>query len=110
MTIIIIDGRHKGEVINWHRPAPEIKLLKPKSVTVCDCEDPGSSIGDKFATGAEEISYRCAFRSEDGEVALFSTSGKSIDIFKGFDHAYRKTPYGRNEVLTFGCHDEKAWK
>ncbi|MEA2417458.1 MAG: hypothetical protein QOI58_4115 [Thermoanaerobaculia bacterium] len=110
MRIIIIDGWHRGEVINWHSPQPEIKLLKPKCVTVCDCDGPGSGLGDEFTTGPEKISYRCAFRSEDGEVALFSTSGKSMDIFKGFDHAYRKNPYARNEVLTFGCHDENAWK
>jgi hypothetical protein len=33
---IIIDGWHKGEIIDRHRPTAEIKLLKPKSMTVCD--------------------------------------------------------------------------
>jgi hypothetical protein len=37
MQIIILDGWHKGEVINWPRPLPEIQLLKPPVITRCDC-------------------------------------------------------------------------
>lgn len=107
MQIIIIDGWHKGQVIDWHAPEKEIKLLKPRTVTICDCDLDKKEI---FDSGPEELVYRCAFRSEDGDVALFSTTGKSRDIFGEFIHAFKDHPYGRNETLTFGCHDEKGFK
>ena len=119
MKIIIIDGWHKGHVIEWHRPTPEITLLKPKTVTVCDCDDFESIVsgkpaseknGEKFACPETQITYKAAFTSPDGNVALFSTSGQSMDIFNaGFDGVFREKPFGPNEVLYFGCHEERAF-
>ncbi len=116
MKIIIIDGWHKGHVLDWHRPSPAVTLLKPKTVTVCDCDDPdprpaSRRSGERFEFPEEQITYKVAFTSPDGEVALFSTSGRSMDIFNaGFDRAFRDKPFGPNEVLYFGCHDPRAFK
>jgi hypothetical protein len=116
MRIIIIDGFHKGHVLDWHKPMREIKLLKPKTITVCDCDDPAFGTppidrnGERFKYDMQEIAYKVAFTSPDGEVALFSTSGKSMDIFNAnFDRAFRDTPWGPNEVLYFGCHDKNSF-
>jgi hypothetical protein len=120
MRIIIIDGWHKGHVLDWRKPMPEIQLLRPKTVTVCDCDDFESIIsgkpasekdGERFEFPKEQITYKVAFTSPDGEVALFSTGGKSTDIFgAGFDRAFRDRPFGPNEVLYFGCHDAQAFR
>src|SRR6267378_2708212 len=108
MRIIIIDRFHMGHVVDWPEPTPEIKLLKPKTITLCDCNGPEED-QERFEFDAQEVAYRAAFTSPDGEVALFSTSGKSMDIFNcGFDRAFRDKPYGRNETLYFGCHDYNA--
>jgi hypothetical protein len=114
MKIIIIDGWHKGQVVDWHRPMPEITRLKPKTVIVCDCDDVESIMsgkpasektGERFEYPEEQITYKVAFTSPDGNVALFSTSGASMDIFNaGFDRAFRDLPFGQSEVLYFGCH------
>ena len=95
MRVIIIDGFHKGDVLDVHKPLPEIKLLKPKTITGCDCDDFQSIIsgkpasekdGQKFEFEPQEITYRVAFTSPDGKVALSSTKGASMDIFNaGFD-------------------------
>lgn len=108
MQIIILDGWHKGEVITWHKPEQVIRLLKPPVITACDCR----SLTDPEDFGPsepEEITYQCAFRSVDGEVALFSRSGKSMDFFDNFAHVYQKNIYSRTEPLYFNCHDAKAW-
>ena len=99
---------------------PEIKLVKPKTVTVCDCDYFESMIsgkpasekdGDRFEFPEEQRTYKVAFTSPDGEVALFSTSGRSMDIFNsGFDRAFRDKPFGPNEVLYFGCHEANAFR
>ena len=70
----------KGHVLQLHKASPEIKLLKPKTVTVCDCDD--SESGGRFEYPEEIVAYKVAFTSPDGEVALFSISGKSTDIFQ----------------------------
>ena len=118
MKIIIIDGWHKGHVLDWYRPLPEITLLKPRTVTVCDCDHPeGSSkpasrrSGERFEYLEEQTTYKVAFTSPDGAVALFFKTGHSMDIFNaGFDRAFRYRPFGPNEVLYFGCHEERAFQ
>ena len=106
--------------MDWHKPLPEIALLKPKTVTVCDCHNIESIMsgkpatekdGEQFTYPEEKITYKVAFTSPDGEVGLLSTSGKSMDIFNaGFDRAFRDKPFGPNEVLYFGCHDVRAFR
>jgi hypothetical protein len=108
MRIIVIDGFHKGHVINLPHPAPTITLVKPKTITVCDCDEPDISNHD-FA--ASQITYQCVFKSIDGKVALYSQSGDSMAIFEsGFDHVWRDKPWGKHEVLYFGCQDYGAWQ
>jgi hypothetical protein len=63
MRIIVIDGFHKGHVIDLPNPAPTITLVKPKTITVCDCDEPDIQNHD-FA--ASQITYQCAFKSIDG--------------------------------------------
>jgi hypothetical protein len=108
MQIIILDGRHKGEVIDWSKPMQKIKLLKPPVFTVCDCN---RSAGDEEfgPSEPEEIIYKCAFRSVDGRVALLSRTGNSMDFYDNFSHVYRLNIYSRTEPLYFNCHDAKAW-
>lgn len=107
MQVIIIDGYHKGQVIDWHKPMPTIRLLKPKSITVCDCDYPDT---ETFENDKDEIEYKCAFRSVDNEVALFSTTGKSMDIFNGFSYQWQKEPWHPDTVFEFNCHDARAFK
>jgi hypothetical protein len=108
MQIIILDGWHKGEVINWPKPLPEIRLLKPPVITQCDC-NPSAGVEEFGPSTSEEITYKCAFRSVDGKVALFSLKGESMSFFDNFNHIYRKNVYSRTEPLYFNCHDRKAW-
>jgi hypothetical protein len=67
MRIIIIVGFHKGHVLEWHKPVPETKLLNPKTITVCDCNDPSNlppekKEGDRFECEPEEITYKVCAR------------------------------------------------
>jgi hypothetical protein len=108
MRVIIVDGFHKGHVLDLPNPSPTIKLIKPKSVTVCGCDD--LSI-ERFGFDAAEITYQLAFKSVDGKTALYSEKGDSYAIFNsGFEHEWWMKPWGRNEVLHFGCHDYNAWR
>lgn len=108
MEIIILDGWHKGEVIHLRDPMPEIRLLKPPVITDCDCY-PEHGIEEFGPSEPEEITYKCAFRSVDGRVALYSLKGESMAFFDNFAHVYRKNIYSRTEPLYFNCHDTKAW-
>jgi hypothetical protein len=108
MEIIILDGSHKGEVIHWSNPLPEIRLLKPPVITKCDC-NPSAEIDEFGPTEPEIVTYKCAFRSVDGRVALYSLKGESMSFFENFSHIYRKNIYSRTEPLYFNCHDQKAW-
>ncbi len=72
MRIIIVDGFHKGHVLDLPNPSPTINLIKPKSVTVCDCDDPSI---ERFESDATEITYQLAFKSIDGKTALYSEQG-----------------------------------
>jgi hypothetical protein len=57
------------------------------------------------------ITYKVAFTSPDGQVALFSTSGHSMDIFKaGLDRAFRDKPFSPKEVQYFGCHEPGGFR
>jgi len=108
MRIIIIDGFHKGHVIDMPNPSPTIKLIKPKTITVCDCDEPDLS---RFEYDSAEITYQCAFKSLDGNVALFSQKGDSLSLFdSGFGHVWREKPWNKDETLYFGCHDYHSWK
>ena len=102
---IILDGWHAGEVIEMGHLLPVIKLLKPHTLTVCDCRDDD----EHFASPVGRIEYKICFESVDGKLALYSTAGKSDDVFKWFTSAVRFKPYNRHERLIFNCHDPKAW-
>lgn len=105
MRIIIIDGFHKGHVIDLPHAALSITLPKPKTITVCSCDDPYETPG-KFDFASSEITYQCAFRAIDGKIALYSRTGDSTAIFdSGFAHVWRDKPWEREETLWFGCHD-----
>lgn len=109
MHIVILDGWHRGEVIRLPNPGPTVRLLKPPVITVCDCN--ADFAPDEFGpTDSEMITYHVAFLSVDGDVALYSTNGKSMNFFDRFIHHYQAKPYSRTETLRFGCHDPKAWK
>lgn len=102
---IIIDGWHTGEVIEMGHILPVIKLLKPHTLTVCDCNDDD----EHFPKPPENIEYKICFTSVDRKVVLYSTTGKSDDVFKWFIQSIRFKPYNRHERLIFNCHDPKAW-
>jgi len=108
MQIVIIDGFHRGHVLDWHDPQPEIRLVKPKTITQCDCNPAGI---EEFPSDEDIITYKCAFRSIDGRVALFSTTGESMRFLVdgGFIHHFQKEPWHKGTVLYFGCHDQGSW-
>jgi hypothetical protein len=108
MKCIVIDGWHKGQVIEWREPQPTIRLLKPKTVTLCDC-DPNIS-EERFESLAEQLEYKLAFIAIDRKVALYSVSGDSLKVFDSFIHRHYAKPFGSDTVLEFGCHDERAWR
>jgi len=116
MRVIIIDGFHKGHVLDVQKPIPEIKLLKPTTITVCDCDNPSflppsKKEGERFDFEPQEITYRVCFTSVDGNVALFSRTGESTSIFDGsFAQVWNEKPWSQATTLYFNCYDRNAFQ
>lgn len=107
MRIIIIDGYHKGHVIEMPNPHPTIKLPVPKTVTTCDC----GPREDVFERDASVKEYKVAFCSIDQKVALYSEDGNGSDFFDGgFASHYSRQPWTPATVLKFGCHEPGAFQ
>lgn len=106
MRIVILNGWHKGHVIDVRDPHPTIKLPIPESVTTCGCR--GDLEQFDHAAGFQE--YRVAFVSVDRRVAMYSVKGEGNDFMdSGFAAHYAKEPWRPVIKLTFGCHDPGAW-
>jgi hypothetical protein len=108
MRVIGFDGFHNGYVIDLPGPSPTIKLIKPRTVTFCDWDDPSV---ERFEFNETEIAHQLAFASVDGKIALYSERGDSQTIFNsGFDYVWRQRPWHKKKVLFFGRHDYNVWK
>lgn len=106
MKCIILDGWHKGEMFSRPDAAPEIKLLRPAHTIICDC-DPESQ--EYFEQDATTETYALAFRSIDGQTALYSKSGNSDAAWRNIGNLIRRErPIGLHTVID--CHDEQAWE
>ena len=99
---IVIDGFHKGHVVRMEY-YPKLKLLKPKSIRVDYCCDMSESpINDE-----EMAVYKECFRAVDQKLVLYSTTGKSQDVFSMFPHEVSEKPWISNRTyLKFGYHSE----
>jgi hypothetical protein len=101
---IIIDGWHKGHMIDMPELRMIISLIRPPVVTIDDCCD-GSEVAN-VPTG--KVDYQLAFRSIDGDVALYSTNGKSSQIYEFRDWIMPVDSNWREQPLHVGIHDPRA--
>lgn len=103
ITAIVLDGFHKGHVVRLSAYMPTIRLLKP-SRTIVDYCCPGYDSVDKELSESE---YHAVFHGVDGDVVLYSKSGKSIDILGMFNfHEKSLVPWTNNTHLVMGYHNE----
>jgi len=108
-TCIVLDGWHKGETVLLDKPWPTLRLLRPPVVTECWCNEEVPYISDVTTQRIDTLLL--AFRSVDGEVALYSTDGKSCHIL---DRAWTQKAdggpfYREQELIYVGCRDRRAW-
>ena len=110
MTIcIVLDGFHRGETAILANAPPVLRLYRPRTVTTCEC-NPDSFYESGPTEPAIDV-LKIAFRSIDGEVALYSTDGKSAHILsRGWVQRQDAVPFYREqELLYVGCRDHRAW-
>lgn len=77
MRCLIINGMERGLLLDVRQPMPEIRVAhRPRPimnitrrVDLPECRDP-----------IEDRVYKVCFRGIDGEMALYSRSGSSLDI------------------------------
>lgn len=105
ITAIILDGWHAQEVLRLPTVRQVVSLLKPPTITYCDCSP---EYPETFAVPNYRVDYKLLFVSVDRKTALYSQSGKSEDVLGWFAQASREHPYKVRETLVFGCHDPKA--
>ena len=100
---IVLDGFHCGHTLRIEY-MPTLKLLKPRNISVDYCCDNDIVVNDPIS---QYIEYKEVFRAVDGDVVLYSESGKSIDImgmFKGREVTSKK--WNEFTTLYFGYHSE----
>lgn len=106
VKVIVLDGWHAGSVHNmpWGRAEDRLRLIKPRSVTGCDCSEDGTVV-DNAAVIKE---YNLVGVSRDGMTGLYA---EGMDLFsaitKGRDwivsNLHRKAP------MYYDCHEERAF-
>jgi hypothetical protein len=106
---IVLDGWHTGETLILPAAPPSINLYRPSVVTTCECNP--DSYYESESSAAQIDRLLLAFRSIDGETALYTTDGKSRAITargwvapKDGGMFYKPT-----ELLYVGCRDHRAW-
>lgn len=105
MKCIVLDGWHKGSVHEFPIANPEIYLIKPQRVTICDCS--GEPIEHDFEK--EKAVYKLAAVDIQRECALYSVNGDLFDpLTKARDWTV-KDPMAKPRPIYFGCRDERAW-
>jgi len=108
---IVLDGWHLGETLMLPSPAPpSINLYRPRVVTTCECSP--NDYYESAPTSAAFDTLKLAFRSIDGETALYSTDGSSRPITnRGWvaPRDGRAMFYKPNDLLYVGCRDHRAW-
>lgn len=101
---IVIDGWHKGHIIVMPNPGRELRLMRPRTITIDDCCD-GEAVAD-IKKGYE--TYQLAFGSIDQETALYSTDGGSKQFW---EHRDWISPIDKNwleQPLYVGIHDYRG--
>lgn len=110
-TCIVLDGWHKGETLILNGAPSTIRLYRPPVVTTCYCNP--DSYYESGATTEKVDVLQLAFRSVDGEVALYSTDGKSHHILAREWVARADDALGffykPQALLYVGCRDHRAW-
>lgn len=101
---IVLDGWHKGHMVDLPEPRQVISLIRPRVITFDDCCD-GSEVAD---VSSNKHDYSLAFRSVDGEVALYSTDGKSKHIYNQRDWITTADGKWAEQPLYVGIHDPRA--
>ena len=106
MKAIIIDGWHSGSVHEIPAPLPTFRLIKPRSVTVCDCDD----ISDRRTETEDSIKeYRLASVSNDREVALYTEKGDLFDpLTRGRTWIVKDRSVAPRTPIYY-CYDERAF-
>lgn len=105
---LVLDGWHRGSMHTIPFPGQYLRLMKPLSHTLCDC-DPEflSSIG----RGPEVLEYKLAAKSEDGKMALYSRLGDLLRPMEtGRDWIVddpMRAP--RPQAIRYNCQEERAW-
>lgn len=107
MRCIILDGWHKGEMFDVAEARPDVRLPRPAYTIVCEC-DPYQP-QQEYPQESRMDTYSLAFRSLDGQVALYSLGGKSDAVWRNVGNLIRRErPVGLHTIY-IDCHDERAW-
>lgn len=94
-------------MIDWREPQSVIRLFKPKTVTSCNCH---SDVYDEVESPSQTLEYKLCMISLDRKVALYSTTGNSLEILENRDWIVREKWYQQTEPLLLNCHDPKAFQ
>lgn len=104
ITCIVLDGWHKGHVVQMPEELQEIVLLRPPVVTIDDCCD--GEIVNKVPSNRHH--YKLAFTSIDGETALYTKDGSSKAIQANRDWVRPVDSNWLEQVLYVGIHSPRA--
>ncbi len=113
MRALILDGYHKGEAVTLgrrgSRPLDFIRLIKPATTTICDCNP---DIEDRLDSPQRIIEYKLAAVSIADDFALYSEKGDLFEpMTKGRGWIVTdEYLLGEREPITVGCHEPKAFK
>lgn len=110
-TCIVLDGWHKGETVILASAPTTLRLYRPPVVTTCECNP--DSYCESGPTDEHIDTLKLAFRSIDGETALYSTDGKSGHIVGAREWVVPADKagyfYKPQALLYVGCRDHRAW-
>lgn len=106
VKVIVLDGWHAGSVhtMPWGRAEDRLRLIKPRSLTACDCSEDGETVAN-----AETIKeYNLVGMSRDGTTGLYAEGNDLLTaITKGRDWIVNNT--ARRMPMYFNCSEERAF-
>ena len=101
---IVLDGWHKGHVVDLPSPVHSLELYRPTVVTIDDCCD-----GDVVAEApTNRHSYPLAACSVDRSTALYSTDGSLDSLWKNHDWIVPIDKNWLEQPLYVGIHDPRS--
>lgn len=106
MKCLVVDGYHKGHLVDLPNIVPVLRLPRPITRTICDDYDEAPDI---YEVEAGVNDYVLAFKSVDGKMAIYSVDGSSKTLIDNRDFiTYENGSRWKDTPVIVGCHDERA--